>query len=612
MDSVERREMGAHYTEAVNILKVVNGLFMMELREEFATAVGHLNNPSIAKDRRADLLNALHEKISNLTFLDPACGCGNFLVVAYRELRLLELDILDVLYPKDQHGLFDISGMIKCHIGQFYGIELDEYSTHIARVAMWLTDHQMNMLCAERLGQTRPTVPLTESATIINANSLHTDWQVTDYILGNPPFVGQSWRSEQQQADVKAIMPSDGKFGKLDYVACWHIKASRMMTANPTTKTAFVSTNSICQGEQAGVLWGYLFEQGFEINFAHRTFQWTSQASGKAAVHCIIVGFSLVANENKSLFDYPDIKGEPVLTVADNINQYLVNAPSVILPSRSKPPVGMTAMTKGSQPTDGGNLILSVSEKAELINKYPKLASFIKPFIGAEELINGKERYCLWFNGANIKDRSEFIKYPEIKQRIDNIKTLRANSPTKSVQEQANEPWVFTQIRQPKGDYIAVPEVSSETRAYIPMDLFNKDIIASNKIYMIPNADLYLFGVLISEMHMDWMRTVAGRLKSDYSYSPNVYHAFPFPTVNDNDKKNIATLAQKVLDERAKQLVDGVSLAMLYNVDTMPTNLKKAHRALDKAVEKIYDPNGFKSDCERVGFLFERYNQLHA
>ena len=612
MDSVERREMGAHYTEAVNILKVVNGLFMMELREEFATAVGHLNNPSIAKDRRADLLNALHEKISNLTFLDPACGCGNFLVVAYRELRLLELDILDVLYPKDQHGLFDISGMIKCHIGQFYGIELDEYATHIARVAMWLTDHQMNMLCAERLGQTRPTVPLTESATIINANSLHTDWQVTDYILGNPPFVGHSYRTKVQQADVTAIMPSEGKFGKLDYVACWHIKASRMMTANPMTKTAFVSTNSICQGEQAGILWGYLFEQGFKINFAHRTFQWASQASGKAAVHCIIVGFSLVDNENKSLFDYPDIKGEPVLTVADNINQYLVNAPSVILPSRSKPPVGLPKMTQGSKPVDGGNLILSASEKADLISKYPKLADFIKPFIGAEELINGKERYCLWFNGANIKDRSEFIKYPEIKQRIDNIKALRAESPTESVRELADEPWVFTQIRQPSDTYIAVPEVSSETRVYIPMGFLDPSIIVSNLLYTIQSSDIYLFGILISEMHMDWMRTVAGRLESRYRYTPNVYHAFPFPTVNDNDKKNIATLAQKVLDERAKELTDGVTLAMLYNVDTMPTNLKKAHKALDKAVEKLYDSNGFKSDSERVGFLFERYNQLHA
>ena len=272
----------------------------------------------------------------------------------------------------------------------------------------------------------------------------------------------------------------------------------------------------------------------------------------------------------------------------------------------------MTAMTKGSQPTDGGNLILSVSEKAELINKYPKLASFIKPFIGAEELINGKERYCLWFNGANIKDRSEFIKYPEIKQRIDNIKTLRANSPTKSVQEQAKEPWVFTQIRQPIDSYIAMPRVSSETRAYIPIGFLTCNEIASDRLCTIPNADLYLFGVLISEIHMAWMRTVAGRLKSDYSYDANVYHAFPFPTVTDNDKKNIATLAQKVLDERATQLVDGVTLAMLYNIDTMPTNLKKAHRALDKAVEKLYDPNGFKSDSERVGFLFERYSQLHA
>lgn len=404
MNSVERRELGAHYTEEANILKVINSLFMDDLRQQFEAA------KKTAKAKRTEAIHALHKTMGSLRFLDPACGCGNFLVVAYRELRRLEDDIIGELFAEGQ--LLDISTMQQCHIGQFHGIEIDEYPAQIAKVAMWLTDHQCNQRTAERFGQTRPSIPLTDSAEIINANSLCINWPQADYIFGNPPFIGHQWRSVEQQDDCAAIFPKDGKFGKMDYVACWYVKAARIMQQQPQVQTAFVSTNSICQGEQAGVLWAWLFAQGFEIFFAHRTFQWTSAAAGKAAVHCVIVGFEHAdssgrEHRTKFLFVYSDIKGPPERREVANINQYLANGASVILPSRSNPPAGLNKMTKGNQPTDGGNWILTLSEKEALESRYPILQNYIKPFIGAEELINGKQRYCLWFHKAKPSEMAK-------------------------------------------------------------------------------------------------------------------------------------------------------------------------------------------------------------
>lgn len=606
MDNVERRELGAHYTEEGNILKVIDGLFMDNLRQRFQTAC-----KVSGKAKRTAAIHELHQEIGRLQFLDPACGCGNFLVVAYRELRKLEDDIIGELFAEGQ--LLDISTMLQTRIGQFHGIEIDEYPAQIAKVAMWLTDHQCNLRTAERFGETRPSIPLTDSAEIINANSLHTDWPQADYIFGNPPFVGHAWRTPEQQADCEHVFPKKGKFGKMDYVANWYVKAAREMQARPNVQAAFVSTNSICQGEQAGILWKWLFEQGFEIHFAHRTFQWTSQASGKAAVHCIIVGFRLPEHHvgTKYLFDYPDIKGQPEKQEAANINQYLAAGASVMIDSRAKPPTGMIKMTKGSQPTDGGNWILTPSEKQYLETRYPVLQKYIKPFIGAEELINGKERYCLWFYKAPVGDMAKIDKIPEIKARKEAVKALRQKSPTQSVKEQAQTPYLFTQIRQPEKTFLAMPEVSSERREYIPMDFLTADYIPSNKIYTIADVSEYEFGILISKMHMTWMRTVAGRLKSDYSYTPNVYHSFPFPKVDTKQKAQIAKLAKEVLAARKTELANDpeATLATLYNADIMPAKLRKAHTELDKATDKLYRDKPFKTEAERIAFLFDLYEK---
>lgn len=603
MDGSERRAAGAHYTEEVNILKVINSLFMDKLRTSFDSAC-----KIRGKRERKKAIDDLHQQIASLSFLDPACGCGNFLVIAYRELRRLEDEIIGELFAENQ--LLDIATMQRIHISQFYGIELDEYPAQIAKVAMWLTDHQCNLATAARFGTTRPTIPLTDSAEIINTNALRSEWPQADYIFGNPPFIGHQLRNAAQQTDVEAVFPPNGKFGKMDYVAAWYVKAAERMAAQPHIQTAFVSTNSICQGEQAGILWAWLFAQGFKIRFAHRTFQWTSAAKGKAAVHCVIVGFDLLPdNAPRLLFDYPDIQGQPEPHRVANINQYLAADASVIVSSRSNPPAGMAKMTKGSQPTDGGHLLLGATDRQTLLAAHSDLAPFVKPFIGADELIKGKQRWCLWFAQSSASERARFLKYPEIKARIEGVKAARQKSPTPSVREQANEPFFFTQNRQPQSNFLAVPRVSSEKFLYVPMDFFTPDSIISDAVCAIVNADLYLFGVLNSEMHMDWMRTVAGRLESRHRYSPNVYHSFPFPQADEKQRETIARLAQKILNERTaeREQDHATTLDALYDPDTMPAALKKAHRALDKAVEKLYRTQAFSGDDERIGFLFDLY-----
>ena len=606
MNPAERRALGAHYTGEDNILKVINSLFMDELRAEFQ----EIQKKGRGKARTA-ALDTFHDKLANLDFLDPACGCGNFLIVAYRELRLLELDVIETIYKKDQ--LLDVSTIVRCNIGQFHGIEIDEFPVQIARVAMWLVDHQMNMLVSEHYGTHFARIPLKIAADIQHDNALEAYWPSVDYIFGNPPFVGHQWRTKEQQQALDKLFPTGGKFGKVDFVGAWFVKAARMMVEQPHVKTAFVSTNSITQGEQVGVLWGWIFEQGLQIDFAHRTFQWQSAAKGKAAVHCVIVGFSAKHSDKKYLFEYPDIQGVPLKLEVKRINQYLVDGPSIIIPSRSKPRFGMPIMTKGSQPTDGGNLILNQDEKSYFTQKHPILNTYIRSFIGGNEMINNIPRYCFWFADASPVDLKKIITIPEIKQRIEKIKELRLKSPTTSVQVFAENPLLFTQDRQPKSNFLAIPEVSSERREYIPIGFMTSDTVPSNKIFMIPDVGLYEFGILTSQMHMAWMRTVSGRLKSDYSYSPNIYHLFPWiKEMSAADKRNIEVLAEKILIIRQEELEKdiSVSLATLYDPDIMKPNLRKAHKALDKAVDAAYGQTKFATEAERVAFLFGLYEQL--
>lgn len=601
MDPKMRRNLGAHYTSEKNILRLIGPLFLDELREE----LGRIGNDQ-------NKLNVLHKGIAKMKFLDPACGCGNFLVIAYRELRLLEIEILRRLFMRQKSAFSAVADHVVLNVDQFYGIEIDEFPAQIAQVAMWLVDHQMNQRLSDVFEENFARLPLVASPTIKVGNALRIDWATIcapgelGFILGNPPFVGHQWRTPDQMSDMEVIWGSEGRFGRLDYVTCWYRKAVAMMEVNSRIQTALVSTNSISQGEQVAILWGELLSHGVHINFAHRTFQWKNEGHGVAAVHCVIVGFGIREYKNKRLFDYESLNGEPTECRVSRINPYLVEGPTVLLPSRSDPLPGSLQMIKGSQPTDGGNLILDDEEMQSLIALEPEARKFLRPYVGGEELINGGWRWCLWLKEAAP---AELRKLPRVMERVERVRESRLKSPTKSVREYADKPTLFTQDRQPHVPYLAVPEVSSENRRYIPIGFLPPEVVASNKLQIIEGATIYHFGILSSTMHMSWVRAVSGRLKSDYSYSPAVFHNFPWPDFpTGKNLKSIENLAQSVLDTRAK--FASSTLADLYHPLTMPPDLVKAHQELDRAVDATYGKTNFRSDAERVAFLFSRYEVL--
>ncbi len=599
MDANARRNLGAHYTSEENILKLIKPLFLDALWTEFEKV----------KSNKTRLLD-FHKKLRTLTFLDPACGCGNFLVITYRELRLLELAVLRASYSSSQQVL-NVQSLINVDVDQFYGIEIEEFPAQIAQVALWLTDHQMNMKVSQEFGSYFARIPLKASPRIVCGNALTLDWAQMlaphdcSYILGNPPFIGHQWRSNHQMADMNFVWGTDGKFGRLDFVTCWHKKATDYMQQNKQIKTALVSTNSICQGEQVGTLWSWMLAQGVKIQFAHRTFSWNNEARGKAAVHCVIVGFGLQDVADKTIYEYEDIKGEPHAIKANNINPYLIDAPDIVLPSRITTPSGLPQLIKGSQPTDGGHLILSEFEKAELIAIEPQAEKWIRPYIGGEELINGSIRYCLWFKDANP---NELKLMPNVMQKIKAVAEWRLTSATASVREYSSKPSLFTPDRQPKSNYLALPQVSSERRKFIPIAFLSPTTIASNQLRIIENASHKHFGILNSTFHNAWVRMTCGRLESRFRYEPAVYNNFPWPEVNALQTAKIEIAAQAILDARA--LHTNSSLADLYDPLTMPANLLKAHNALDKAVDTAYGYKGALSDAARVAFLFERYQQI--
>lgn len=630
MDAQERREAGAHYTEAANIDKVINGLFLENLRAEFEAV-------KALKRDKAKKLAAFYQKIQNLQFLDPACGCGNFLIIAYDRIRALEDDIIAEALKDKAGGLFD-SPSVQCRLKQFHGIEIDEFAVLIARTAMWLKNHQCNIRTQIRFdGEVAcHTLPLEDAAEVIHANSLRTPWQAADYIFGNPPFIGSTYQTKEQKNDLESICGHIKGYGLLDYVCNWYVKAAGIMAQHPQVQTAFVSTNSICQGQQVEILWGSLLKQGIEIHFAHRTFQWTSQAAGKAAVHCIIVGFRQKPQipSEKTLYDYPDIKGEPQKHAAANINPYLIDAPDVIIAKRSRPIHCEPDMVNGSKPTEGGNLILSTDEKDSLIAAEPLAEQYIRPFIGADEFLNGKTRWCLWFQGiSDVKRNHDLKQMPKVQARIQAVKTMREASSDKQTQKDAATPWLFQKIRQPSdGNFLIIPRVSSESRRFIPIGYLSYETVVSDLVFTLPNATLYHFGILSSTMHNAFMRTVAGRLKSDYRYSNTVvYNNFPFPESclmpSENDRPDprrtaVETAAQAVLDARGQYRREAreaglpePTLAELYAPDAGYTALDKAHAALDKAVDKAY---GYKTgkntddEAERTAFLFELYRNAAA
>ena len=609
MDETERRNLGAHYTSEKNILRVIKPLFLDDLYVELVRAV------QSGPRKKYDELRKLQDKISQLKFLDPACGSGNFLVIAYRELRRLEHKIVAML-AKDpnQQDMFASAGagvgVLKVNVDQMCGIEIDEFPSLIAQTALWLTDHQMNVEYSQQSGRTFKRLPLTKSATIVNKNALTTDWSDVipagelDYILGNPPFIGSKMMTAAMRDELLAQFPDVKGAGVLDFVTAWYAKAANYMKQNPKIQTALVSTNSIIQGEQVPILWKYLFEQGVTINFLHQTFKWSNDAKGNAAVYCTIVGFALFNKPEKRIFEYEDIKGESNEIQAKNINGYGIDAPSVIIERRGKPICAVPPMSFGNMPLDGGNLILTKEERDELILAEPLSEKYIKHLVGAKELIQGGERYCLWLKGVSP---SELKLMPKVLERIAKVRAFRLSSVAPSTHIHAQRPAEFRDTQNPS-TYINIPSVSSERREYVPMAFAGIDEIATNACQIIPNATLYHFGILTSQMHMAWMRAVAGRLKSDYRYSKDiVYNNFIWPEVTDQQKAEVERLAQDILDARAK--FPDSSLADLYDPLTMPPTLAKAHKTLDRYVDRLYQKSGFQNDPARVAHLFELYKE---
>ena len=616
----KRREFGAHYTSEKNILKVINSLFLQELRDEFSKC---------AKDKPRAL--KLYEKLPTLKFFDPACGCGNFLIIAYRELRLLENQLIAQIYG-DQRGLLDISSMCQVTVEQFYGIEIEPHAAHIARVAMWITDHQLNQATAERFGTTRPTTPIVYSPHITEGNALQIDWEDVlaanecNFVMGNPPFIGCNNQSKEQNKDIAYVANEIKGHKSLDYVAGWYIKAMHYMQSvtkqNHHIETGFVSTNSIVQGGQVAILWQYLLKEceGY-INFAHHTFKWTNEGKGVAAVHCVIIGYSLSERKEKTIFSYDDIAGEPKPNKAKQINGYLVDAPLVFFDKSKKQVSNEILMGFGSMANDGGHLLLSHEEYLDLIAEEPLAKKYLRPFLGSREFLNNIKRWCLWFSDKDITEVViDLRSMPLVNKRLEGVKSSRLSSSRSSTFKLASTPHLFGEIRQPKeGSYLLIPRVSSEDRYYLPIGFLNSEIICSDAAFTLPNANLYHFGALSSSMHNAFMRLVAGRLKSDYRYSNSiVYNNFPYPfDAKDEDSKTIkakdaiGSAAQAVLDARKyyqDSSEDAPTLAKLYNtymIDPYP-ELTKAHIALDKLVDKAYGYKGKGDDASRVEFLLKR------
>ncbi|TAF74396.1 MAG: class I SAM-dependent DNA methyltransferase [Bacteroidetes bacterium] len=604
MNPQERRNLGAHYTSEKNILKLIKPLFLDDLYTEFETIKTNKNR-----------LNEFHKKLGSLKFLDPACGCGNFLVITYRELRLLEIEILRALNKSGQLAM-DVREIIWLDVDMMYGIEYEEFPARIAEVAMWLMDHQMNMLISNEFGQYFARLPLKKAAKIVHCDALETDWENIvskndlSFILGNPPFIGSKIMKQNQRDQlVKQFDNADGS-GVLDYVTGWYIKAAKYIQGTKI-KVAFVSTNSIVQGEQTSILWGQMLNKyKIKIHFAHRTFKWSNEAKGNAAVYCVIVGFANYDTNNKSIFEYEGSKGEAHEIKAKNINPYLVDAKDVFISKRRTSICNVPKIVFGNMPNDGGHLLFNNEEKKIFVQNEPQAEKYFKPIISAYEFLNGEKRWCLWLVNC---EPSELKNMPEVLKKIHAVKAYRLASNREATQKLAKTPALFGEIRQPSGKYILIPRVSSENRNYIPMGFFDDTIIVSDTCLSVNStANLFHFGILSSQLHMAWVNAVCGRLESRYRYSNEiVYNNYPWPN-NPNEKqvKAIETAAQKVLEARLE--FPKSSLADLYDPLTMPPSLVKAHNDLDKAVDLAYRQQPFTSEANRMVFLFELYEQYTA
>jgi hypothetical protein len=607
MEPRERRQSGGHYTSERDIMKVIRSLFLDDLKAEFDQI------KTDKSSRRKTRLDEFHKKLAKLCFLDPACGCGNFLVITYRELRLLEIEVLKAIHGGQQ--VTDIQHLSRLDVDQMYGIELSEWPVRIAEVALWLLDHQMNQILSEAFGQYFVRLPLRASPQIVCGNALRLDWKEVlpptkcSFILGNPPFVGQHYQNAIQKDDQHHVMGKIAACGVLDYVSNWYVRAGEYIQGTDII-VGLVSTNSITQGEQAGILWSELFGRyRLKIIFAHRTFPWESEARGKAHVHVVIIGFANSDRMVKRLYDYEHGNTNPTVLNVRNISPYLIEGSDQVISNRTTPLCDVPKMSWGNKPTDGGYFILSPEEFSDLLKSEPESKQYVRPYMGGYDFINGEKRYCLWLKDADPRSIREM---PTILARVDAVRKFREASKAESTRKYAKFPTLFRQIAQPNSNYLAVPEVSSEKRPYIPIAFISSNVICSNTVQFVPNATSYHFGILTSTMHMAWVRQVCGRLKSDYRYSNSlVYNNFPWPqAVTEKQKAAVETAAQNVLDAR-KEFPDA-TLADLYDPVAMPPKLVKAHTELDRAVDRCYRAEPFPSDRHRVEYLFALYEQLTA
>ncbi len=644
MNPAERRNLGAHYTSEKNILKLIKPLFLDELYAEFQKI----------KDNKSKLIE-FHKRIANMKFLDPACGCGNFLIITYRELRLLELEILKSINKinKSETGHLNIGEIIWLDVDQFYGIEIEEFPARIAEVAMWLIDHQMNMRISAEFGQYFIRLPLKKAAKITHGNALQIDWHgLVDggndeniftnvetpnlgvstennnhivqtpnlgvstgndnihtanftYIFGNPPFSGSKIMTQKQRDEIAQQFENISGCGVLDYVTGWYVKAAKYIQ-NTNIKAAFVSTNSIVQGEQTSILWQTLMNKfNIKIHFAHRTFKWRNEGRANAAVYCVIIGFANFDTNDKSIFDYVDIKGEAHEIKARNINAYLVDAKDVFITKRSTPLCNVPKMNFGNIALDSGFLIFNEAEKNEFILIEPQSKKWFKKLLGANELLYNETRWCLWL--VDIEPNA-LRSMPHVLERTKNVQKARLAARDKGTQKLAERSHQFRDLNNPE-TYIAIPITTGENRKYIPLVYANKDLVPAVTVQAIPNGNLYHFGVLSSAMHMAWVRYVCGRLKSDYRYSKDiVYNNYPWAE-NPSEKqiKAVEAAAQQVLDIRLEY--PNSSFADLYDPLTMPPKLTKVHQTLDKAVDLCYRPQKFDTETSRMEYLFELYEK---
>ena len=602
-----RRSGGMHYTSIANIHKVIDPLFLNSLKEEFSEICA----VKVAGTRYKKLL-AFQKKLSELIFLDPACGSGNFLTETYLSLRRLENEILKIFYGNQM--VLDLGDVIKVDIGQFYGIEINDFAVTVAKTALWIAESQMMKETEDIVHQSLEFLPLKSYANIVEGNALRLDWENVvpkaklNYIMGNPPFIGYSLQNREQKEDILQIyVDENGKpyktAGKIDYVSGWYFKAAQLI-ASSEIKAAFVATNSITQGEQVASVWRPLYDRfGIHIDFAYRTFRWDSEANLKAHVHCVIVGFSVgTGGKNRLLFVE---NGKP--QAVNNISPYLIDAPNIFIESRNKPLCNVPEMTTGNRPADGGNLIIEAEDYIPFLANDPLKGKFLKKFVGADEFINNKMRWCIWLK--NISP-SEWRKSPPIMRRIEACRENRASAPDPGRQKLAETPFLFRETLNPDS-FILIPATSSERRIYIPIGFLGKETIASNAVLIIPDATKYHFGILTSSVHMAWTRTFCGRLEMRYRYSKDiVYNNFPWPEVTDEQKVQVEQTAQAILD--ARSLYPDCSLADLYDNTTMPPELRKAHQANDRAVLHIYGLSPTMNESEIVAELMKRYQILAA